>query len=1135
MPFNSTDRRRPTFGVSLAPWDGSSNHDRRRLLIALTVGAIALLLTASITFLWRDHHLVMESTSRHTTREALRLSQDLEQTLKVARTSISQFDERLQRASTHPFQPSPVINASASAELFAALPLSFELHAMTAEGRVQPLVGAAHPSNQIQSDRHHSHQPLQPDVWTLDAIDDLATIQTLPLCWPAKPNLFRVTGYSVDFSFASLQAWLDRDRKQPEDQISLWWLNKDGSATLLARSPNVPEKMGQRLSANWISAAEQQAAGVHDLVSPLDQQRRRVAYQRLPGAASSLVIAYGADIHAALSGWRTQLPYFAGLVLLLSAAMAYGGWRLNQALRALTLSERRFQLVLGSGNVWDWDIPARSMRYTPKYLAFHGHESVTPENMIDALFDTMVEEDRGRIKAAIDHHLATGEPYAETFRTRDKQGNIYWFETQGQAFWDKEGKPRYMAGTTFDITSRQQLEDAQRQILKRLDTVANASSVLYWTSNLSGQVDWVNQRWMAFTGQDVSEELGRQWMEHIHPEDRERRQEAMTATLVHHKPFALELRLRSHDGSYHWFLEQCRAQLDADQQPIGFIGSCVDLSDLKKAEADAQQRNAMLERMFDVLQDMLFVIDLEGRFVSYHSSFDENLFAQPKDFLGRTVDEVLPPEIAALTHRELALAATGQMREFEYALDLPNGTRQFSARLARLPNSAHCMLVARDITERENLRQQRERLQQFMELQARLATRFINLPVAELDRNIGLALGEIGAFVQADRAYIFAYDMEVYTASNTHEWCGEGIDPAIDQLQDVSMDMFPNWVDAHTRQANFEVDDVLGLPEGPLREILEPQGIRSLITLPMNSTTELLGFVGFDSVQTTHEYTHEEVALLKLFAEMLVNVLGRQQAEARLHQLTTELESRVVERTLQLDTSVKHLSQANRELESFAYSVSHDLKSPVRSVEGFAALLLEDHDKRLDDEVRDYLQRIQRSAHHMARLINDLLAYARIEQMDTQLTAVPLLGTVSEVVDALHNDIEASGGQVDVRIPVGLAIRAHPQGLSMVLRNLIDNALKFARPGVPPEVTIEASALGGKVHLSVRDRGQGFDMRYHDRIFAIFQRLHRPDEVSGTGIGLAMVQKAVERMDGRIWAESQPGQGALFHIEFPQV
>ena len=1135
MQTATPDRMDPVPDAAVAPGSVTSRHDQRTLLIVLTLGAVAVLWAATLTFLWRDRVLTLQATEEHTARQASRLAQDLEQTLRVARISISQFDEQLQQASANPFHSIPAAEAVAVAELLAALPLPFDLHALAPEGSIHALVGLDNPAKRGQNDHHQSKSPLPQGVWSLGNIEQLPLQQAIPLTWPAQPNLQRVTGYGVDLSFAALQNWLDRDRKLPDDRVSLFWINEDGSATLLARSPSVPGQLGQRVTADWVAAAMQQPSGVLDLVSQLDQHHRRVAYRRLPGAASSLAIVYGADTRAALAAWRTLLPYLIGLVLFLSLAMGFGGWRLNKALRALTLSEKRFQLVLDSGQVWDWDIPSGTMRYTPHLLTNQGYTPQTHINKIDALYRLIEPEDRLQLKSALDNHLATGERFAETFRTRDTHGRVHWFETQGQAFWDSDGQARYMAGTTFDITTRQMLEDTQRQILKRLDTVANASPVLYWTSNLSGEVDWVNHRWLEFTGRDEADELGHGWLDGIHPDDRERRREAMASTLIHQRPFSMEVRLRFRDGSHRWVLEQCRPLLNADQLPIGFIGCCLDLTDLKQAEADAQQRGAMLESMFDVLQDMLFVIDLDGRIISYHGASDDNLYVPPEVFLGRTAKEVLPPDVATLIHRELDLVASGQVREFEYVLELPEGLRQFNARLARLPGSDQCMLVARDITERESLRQQRERLQQFMALQARLATRFINLPVAELDRTIGLALGEIGSFVQADRAYIFAYDLVARTASNTHEWCNEGIEPAIAQLQDLSTDLLQNWVEAHMRQENFEVNDVQSLPEGPLRDILEPQGIRSLIALPMNSNDKLLGFVGFDSVHTIHLYTPEEVALLKLFAEMLVNVLGRQEAEARLHQLTNELEMRVAERTRQLDGSVRRLSQANRELESFAYSVSHDLKSPVRSVEGFTALLLEDHGAVLTSEVRDYLLRIQRSAHHMARLINDLLAYARIEQMDSLLAAVPLARTVGDVVEALRNDIEASGGRVQWSVDEALAVHAHPQGLAMVLRNLIDNALKFTRPGVPPEITIEAAGEDNKVHITVKDRGQGFDMKYHDRIFAIFQRLHRPDDVNGTGIGLAMVHKAVERMDGRIWAESQPGQGAVFLVELPRA
>src|SRR5690606_21151991 len=147
-----------------------------------------------------------------------------------------------------------------------------------------------------------------------------------------------------------------------------------------------------------------------------------------------------------------------------------------------------------------------------------------------------------------------------------------------------------------------------------------------------------------------------------------------------------------------------------------------------------------------------------------------------------------------------------------------------------------------------------------------------------------------------------------------------------------------------------------------------------------------------------------------------------------LRELTTELEQRVVERTQQLDFSVRRLSQANRELESFAYSVSHDLKSPLRSVEGFASLLLHEQSDALNDEARDYLQRIQRATLHMARLINDLLAYCRIEELGRGLVPLRLADAVGEVLEGMRNELDARQAVVRLHIPPALAALSHPQG-----------------------------------------------------------------------------------------------------------
>ncbi|WP_291009817.1 PAS domain S-box protein [Hydrogenophaga sp.] len=1013
--------------------------------------------------------------------------------------------------------------------------MPFHLYAVGPQDRKIALVGESGPLTLQATPSHLRRLNLIADRWGIGDTEGSPGQRVLPLRWRAVPNLQGIEGYGVDLDFEALQRWLERERRDPEDHAVLFRLNQDGTATLLALAPLIDSQLGIRLAPEWVAQARLSATGAVGLHSPLDGHSRRVAFHRLDGPADQLVIVYGVSTAGALVNWRVQMVYLAGLALLLAASMGAGGWRLDRSLRELTDSKRRFELALQSGHVWDWDIAEGALRYAPGFLQNLGVPPTPPDRLTTKLYQLMLPEDAIRVKAALRDHVVHHKPYAITFRLLDSAGELRWFETQGQAFWDRNGIATYMAGTTFEITQRLQLEESQRQTLQRLDTVANASPVLFWTADLLGQRDWVNQRWLTFRGHSLEQELGDGWMDGIHPDDLERRRTATPPDPQEQASCAMEYRLRHHDGSYRWVVDQWLPRFDADQQPIGYIGSCVDVTELKQAEAEARQRGAMLERVFDVLQDMLFVVDAEGRFLHYQGAADAKLYAPAERFLGRVIDEVMPGELASLLRREMAQAKNGQLRDFDYSMDLPGGRHHFNARLAYLTEGNQYMVVARDITERETLKEQRERLQQFLILQLRLASQFINHPLDTIDKEIDRALGEIGEFVRADRAYIFAYDMQANTASNTHEWCAPGIEPAIEQLQDLSMDLIPDWVAAHTQKRALWVDDVQALPQGNLRAILEPQSICSLITLPMNSTQGLLGFVGFDSVRATHVYDQEEISLLHLFAQMLVNVQERKQAEARLHELAAELEIRVQDRTRQLGTSVKRLSQANRELESFAYSVSHDLKSPLRSMEGFASLLVQEHDDQLGDEARDYLQRIQAATRHMGRLINDLLSYARIEQFEQGLTGLALEPLVTEVVQGMRNEIDALGAQVRVDIQPGLAAIAHPQGLAMVLRNLIDNALKFTQPGEPPEITIRGQVVGPVVRLSVADRGQGFDMRYHDRIFAIFQRLHRGDQTPGTGIGLAMVHKAIERMDGRIWADSTPGQGATFYIELPRA
>ncbi|NRT55578.1 sensor histidine kinase [Sphaerotilus uruguayifluvii] len=261
----------------------------------------------------------------------------------------------------------------------------------------------------------------------------------------------------------------------------------------------------------------------------------------------------------------------------------------------------------------------------------------------------------------------------------------------------------------------------------------------------------------------------------------------------------------------------------------------------------------------------------------------------------------------------------------------------------------------------------------------------------------------------------------------------------------------------------------------------------------------------------------------------LLDIGARKRAEQQIEALHASLEQRVSERTAELEA--KH-----REMERFTYSVSHDLKAPLRGLDGYSRLLLSEKAAQLDEEGRLFVDNIRRAANQMSQLIEDLLAYSRIERLRPTLVPIVLQDLVDETLAEVGGCLAHAGAEVATDLGA-LVILGERKGLLLTLRNLVDNAIKFRRPDRPLRLSISAisrpDAQGrAGVELSVGDNGIGFDMRYHDRIFDIFQRLHRVEDYPGTGIGLAIVRKAMERMHGRVHARSEPGRGATFVLEF---
>ncbi|MBT0665313.1 response regulator [Geobacter pelophilus] len=245
------------------------------------------------------------------------------------------------------------------------------------------------------------------------------------------------------------------------------------------------------------------------------------------------------------------------------------------------------------------------------------------------------------------------------------------------------------------------------------------------------------------------------------------------------------------------------------------------------------------------------------------------------------------------------------------------------------------------------------------------------------------------------------------------------------------------------------------------------------------------------------------------------------QRTAQLRKAAQELEQRVIERT-------DELQQVNRQLETFAYSVSHDLRAPLRHIDAFSQILMDDYADRLDEEARGVLQRIVAGCNSMGRLIDAILTLSRTARQPLNKISVNMERLARETFTQLKELYEEK--DIELSISDYPECQADPILIRQVLENLIGNAMKYSSKAEAPRIELGSSRNNGGTIYYVRDNGVGFDMKYSEKLFAVFQRLHDPKEFEGTGVGLAIAQNIIQRHGGKIWAEAEPGKGATFYF-----
>jgi len=421
-----------------------------------------------------------------------------------------------------------------------------------------------------------------------------------------------------------------------------------------------------------------------------------------------------------------------------------------------------------------------------------------------------------------------------------------------------------------------------------------------------------------------------------------------------------------------------------------------------------------------------------------------------------------------------------------------------------------------DITQQILGEEQSKEQIQMQNILMHIASQYINISLAEVNSTIQQSLSELGRFVKADRTYIFDYDWEKNVCNNTYEWCEEGIVPQIDELQGVNSELIPEWIEAHRAGRTMHIADVLSLPENDgVRLILEPQEVKSVITIPMMQGSECVGFVGFDSVRSHHEYSDNEKKLLVIFASMLVNINMRSALEKNMNDAKEQAEA------------------ANLAKSQFLANMSHEIRTPMNGIVGFLELL---RTSNMSLEQKDFIREAKSASEVLLYLINDILDFSKIEAGKLGMERIDFnIRTV--IKDAVSIILpKASEKNLDIYTvihdSVPEAVVGDPSRLRQILSNLMSNAVKFTEQG---QVSLTVECIKEEedlatIQFDVKDTGIGISKESMGNLFQSFNQADASTtrKYGGTGLGLAISKELIKMMDGNIRVESTEGEGSVF-------
>jgi PAS domain S-box-containing protein len=552
------------------------------------------------------------------------------------------------------------------------------------------------------------------------------------------------------------------------------------------------------------------------------------------------------------------------------------------------------------------------------------------------------------------------------------------------------------------------------------------------------------------------------------------------------------------------------------------IGVSRDVNERRKAEEKLRESEMYYRTLTESNPDTLFVLDKDGFFIDYKAD-RKNLFKEPEQFIGRHYSEILPNEVSGKLDAAIVKALRQKTAgEITYSMELGNDIRYFSARIVPLKGDKQFLFV-RDISEQIASKELLISQNSLQNILIKIASDYINVPLSDMEVAINKSLKELGEFVGADRSYIFMYDWEKQVCNNTYEWCEDGISRQNDNLQNISIEEIPNWVDSHTKGETIVISDVLALSENDgVRAILEPQGVKSLITIPMMENGACVGFIGFDSVNKHHRYTKNEKVLLMVFSDILVNIKQREKLEKSL---------------LAEKQRAEAASYAKSE---FLANVSHEIRTPMNAILGFSEAL---YHKLEHPHLCKMVKSVLKSGNLLLSLLNDILDLSKIESDKIEIIYQPV--DILSIIDDVNNLFKEKAYNKGVALTVNIldsipdCLLLDEIRIKQIVFNLVGNAVKFTQKGyIVIEVSFTSNVNGnGELIIDVVDTGIGIPEEQQELVFESFQQQSGQVNVKyeGVGLGLAISRRLARKMGGNVSVKSKKAVGSTFRLAIPNV